>query len=84
MALTTGLVQQMFIVPGSAFACVYIGPTPVNVEALVVAQQASDPPHTGAFKVSMLDALTQALASRHQVVVGHGDSDVHIHSVELR
>jgi len=87
MALRTGLVQRVFMDSAGATsveACVFIGPTPANVEILLLQRQASDPPHTAAFKTSMLDALTLALTSRREVVVGHNDSDPYIFSVELR
>jgi hypothetical protein len=87
MAITTGLVQRIYIDTGSSTeisACVFIGPTPANVELLFVRRRASDPAHTGAFLSSMLDALGQALASRHEVAVGHADTDAYIYSVEMR
>ena len=87
MALTMGLVQALFTDAAEAstvLACVFIGPTPSNVAILAVRRQASDPAHTDAFKISMIDALAQALASRREVVVGHNDSDSYIYSVELR
>jgi hypothetical protein len=86
MAQKTGLVQRIYMGPGTATevqACVFIGPTPANLTLLLLRRQASDPAHTGAFLTSMLDALTQALTSRHEVIVGHGDSDSNITSVEL-
>jgi hypothetical protein len=86
MASTTGLVQRLFIDAGSASttACVSIGPTPANVELLLLAREPTDAPHTGAFKTSMLDGLAQALSSRREVIVQHGDSDARIFSLELR
>ena len=87
MAMTTGLVQALFTTPidgGTAHACVFVGPSPANVEILALRRVASDPPVTAAFKGGMLDALAQALASRREVVVGHDDLDSSIYSVELR
>jgi hypothetical protein len=87
MAQTIGLVQRIFIGEASATegnACVFIGPTPANVELLILRRRASDPAHTAAFLISMLDALTQALTSRHEVVASHNDSDAIIYSVEVR
>ena len=87
MAVTTGLVQRIYIDSGSSTevsACVFIGPTPANVALLLLRRRATDPAHTGAFLTSMLDALGQALASRHEVALGHGDTDSYIHSVEMR
>lgn len=87
MAVTTGLVQRIYIDSGTSSeitACVFIGPTPANVALLLLRRLATDPAHTGAFLTSMLDALAQALASRHEVAVGHADTDSYIHSVEMR
>jgi len=87
MAMTIGLVQALITNPidgGTAQACVFVGPSPVNVEVLGLRRLASDPPVMAAFKGSMLDALAQALASRREVVVGHDDLDSSIYSVELR
>lgn len=83
MASKTGLVHRVWIDSGGN-ACIFIGPTPVNVEILPIKREASDPAHIGAFKTSMLDALTQALAARREVTVGHNDTDAYISSVELR
>jgi hypothetical protein len=89
MATTTGTVHRIFMDPAtgsptSVSACVFIGPTPANTEVLLLRRQAADPAHTGAFMASMLDALVQALASRREVMVNHGDNDAVIISLEVR
>jgi len=83
MPSITSFVQRIFIDAGSAAACVFIGPTIANVEILRVERTAGDPPHTGAFKSSMLDALGQALSSRREVVVDF-DANTRIYAVRLR
>jgi hypothetical protein len=84
MALTTGLVQRIFVDVNATQACIFIGPTPANVELFFLPRRDSGPAHTSAFLTSMLDALGQALVSRHEVVVGHADNDAEIYSIELR
>jgi hypothetical protein len=83
---TTGLVQRLYVDAGgtATAACVFIGPTPANIELFTLTREATDAPHTGAFKSSILDGLAQALASRREVVVGHEESDGIIGSLELR
>jgi hypothetical protein len=83
MATTTGLVQSLSIFEGG-FACVWIGPSPANVEILLIVHEASDPPQRLAFKTSMVDALSQALASRREVTVQHLDNDSRIDTLKLR
>lgn len=89
MATNTGQVQRIFMDPGAGnppevSACIFIGPTPANVEILLLRRQAADAAHRGAFFSSMLDALTQALTSRREVTVTHNDNDAYIFAVELR
>jgi hypothetical protein len=83
MATVTGLVQRLFVVSGGGYACVYIGPTAAYVDALTVVRRTTDAPHTSAFRVSMVDALAQAMASRHEVTVQYEDSGPEILSVQL-
>jgi hypothetical protein len=85
MPTSTGLIQRLYIDSGSATqstACVFVGPTPANVQLLLLRRRASDPAHQAAFLTSMLDGLGQALASRRDVVLGHDGT--YITSVELR
>lgn len=84
MAATTGLVQYLLVQPGGTYACVYVGPSPAFVEAFFVMHEATDTAHSDAFKASMIDGLAQALASRREVTVNHGDIDSRIDSLELR
>lgn len=82
MAATTGLVQSLTIAEGGV-ACVSIGPSPAFVELLLIMQETGDAPHVLAFKTSMMDGLAQALASRREVTVEHGNSDSRIFSLKL-
>jgi len=85
MPQTTGLVQRIYMDPGSntqATACVFIGPTPANVQILLLRREAADLPHRSAFITSMLDGLAQALGSRRDVILNHDGT--YITSVELR
>ena len=87
MPLTIGLVHALYTDAAGGNlveACVWIGPSPANVELLTLTRQVSDPVRVDAFKVSMLDLLVQALASRREVIVGHEEWDPSIYSVELR
>lgn len=76
-------VQRIFVDPNSEGACVFAGPTLANVQILLLERLASDPPHTGAFKSSMLDALGHALAARHEIEITY-DNDSRIGAVVLR
>jgi hypothetical protein len=67
-------VQRIFVDPNSEGACVFAGPTLANTQILLLERRASDPPHTGAFKSSMLDALGHALAARHDVEITYDDN----------
>lgn len=85
MPTSTGLIQRLYVDSGSAAqstACVFIGPSPANVQALLLRRQASDPAHSAAFITCMFDGLAQALASRRDVVLNHDGT--YITSVELR
>ena len=85
MATTSGRVQRLIVIPGTgdtSTACTSIGPTPSNAELLFIQRRASDPDQVGAFKNSMVDALSSALVGRHSVIATHGDGDGEI--TELR
>jgi hypothetical protein len=85
MPQSQGLVQRIWMDSGSntqATACVFIGPTPANVELLLLRREAADPPHRSAFITSMVDGLAQAVASRRDVLVNHDGT--YITSIELR
>ncbi len=86
MPSVTGLVQRVLITDGgptTSTACVFVGPSPANTEIVPLIRRASDAPHVGAFKSSMLNALSQALASRREVVVTFVVNDG-VTAVELR
>lgn len=81
MATTTGRVQRFVVIPGSgstSTACFSVGDTPSNSELFFIQRKDSDSEPLGAFKNSMVDALSTALVGRHPVVVTHGASDAEI------
>ena len=83
MAETAGLVQKLTVIPSSALACAWIGPTPANTELLYVKRDAGESPEAGSFENSMVDALADAVVSRREVVAIHGDSDARITSLRI-
>jgi hypothetical protein len=83
MAETAGLVQRLAVLPGSATACAWIGPTITDTELLFVLREAGESAASGAFENSMVDALTAALVSRREVVAIHGDTDARITSLRI-
>jgi hypothetical protein len=84
MAQTTGLVQRLKVTPPPILAWVYIGPTAADTDLLLILQAAGAPPEEAAFQASMVDALSYALVSSHEVIATHGASDILITQVELR
>ena len=86
MPSVTGLVQRVLIDSSGTqtnTACIFVGPSPANTELLLLKRNLADPPNIGAMKSSMLDALTQALGNRREVVVTFVVNDG-ITSVEIR
>jgi hypothetical protein len=83
MAETTGIVQQLTIVPGIAMACIWIGPTPTNTELLFVLREPAASAAEGAFANSMVDALTAAAVARREVVAIHGDTSARITALRV-
>jgi hypothetical protein len=86
MPSVTGFVQRVLIDSSGSqtnTACVFVGPSPANTELLLLKRYAADPPNVGAMKASMLDALTQALGNRREVVVTFVVNDG-ITAVEIR
>lgn len=85
MATTNGFVHLLTILPGngSSLACTRIGPSPNNTELLLVQRGASDSEHAGAFKNSIVDALTTALISRRQVSAFHASSSASITGLSI-
>lgn len=82
MATTTGFIQRLTIME-SGIACAFIGPAPTNTEALWVQTASGDTASDLAWKSSIVDGLTTALASRQQVQATHGDTDSNITGVAL-
>lgn len=82
MATTTGFVQRLSIF-NSGLACAWIGPAPTNTTALFVSRASGDAANVGAFKNSIVDALTTAMASRETVSATHGNSDSEITSLSV-
>jgi hypothetical protein len=72
MAQTTGFVQRLIV--GTAAACAQIGPSPTNVELLIISTSSADDAATLAFKASMVDSLAAAMAARREVVATHDDN----------
>lgn len=83
MAETAGLVQRLYILPGSAMACAWIGPTPTNTALLFVKRDAAESPDIGSFENSLVDTLVTATVTRREVVAIHGDSDSRITSLRI-
>jgi len=86
MPSVTGFVQRVLMDTSGTqtnTACIFVGPSPSNTEILLLQHKNTDPPNLAAMKISMLDALTQALAARREVVVGFV-TNVGVVSVELR
>ncbi len=77
MAQTTGLVQSLSVGTLQA-CCVQIGPDPSNAELLVISVTNADDAAVTASKISMIELLAAALASRRAVVANHGDQDATI------
>ena len=82
MAETIGLVQRLSITE-TGFACVWIGPTPTIAELLVIHRVGGDAAHVGAFKNSLVDALTTAYLNRQEVVAVHPDDSATIIGLRL-
>lgn len=82
MAETVGLVQRLSVFV-EGFACFWIGPTPNITEVVSIQRKSGDASHIGAFKNSMIDALTSAHMDRQEVTVIHPDNSSLITSVSL-
>ncbi len=86
MATTTGFVYLLVISPGtgtSSWGCARIGPSTTNNELLAVQRTASDSEHAGAFKNSIVDALTTALISRREVTATHASGSAIITGLSI-
>jgi hypothetical protein len=80
MLETRGLVQKLVLETGDeasvsgSQACVYVGPSPVDVEIFTLLRTTSDSAATTAFRSSMIDGITEAMAARREVIILHGES----------
>lgn len=82
MATTVGFVQRL-LVQQPSLACALVGPTPTSTAAFFVQGNAGEAPEILAWKASLVDGLTTAMATRQQVQVAHGDSDSAITGLTL-
>ncbi len=82
MAETVGLVQRLSVF-SAGFGCFWIGPLPTSTEVLIIQRKDGDAPHTGAFKNTMIEALTSAHMDRLEVKVNHPEDSSIITSVSL-
>jgi hypothetical protein len=83
MAETTGIVQKLSVLPGATLACIWIGPTPTNTEALFIVYQAGDPASNAVYQGSMVDALAAAAVTRREVVAIHDATSARITSLRI-
>jgi hypothetical protein len=67
----------------AGIACAWIGPTPSNTAVLFVQRVAADAAHEGAFKNSIVDALTAAQTQHGEVAAGHADNESMITSLSV-
>ena len=83
MAETAGLIQKLSVIPltTASVACFWVGPHPTSTALLYVIREDSDTPNQGAFKNSMVDALTGAYMTRQEVTLFHGDTSSVIDSL---
>jgi hypothetical protein len=80
MATTRGQVQQLSILSPTT-ACVWIGPTPNNVEVLAVSNDGSAA--DTAYAANLVQSLAAAATNYRIVAAGHADSDAKITTVEI-
>jgi hypothetical protein len=83
MAATQGLVHRLKLVPGPFLAWVYIGPTATDTTLLLVVQDEPTDAVDVAFRASMADALSAALATRQEVTAIHGDNNATITQLDF-
>ena len=81
-AITQGLVQRLTIAK-TGVVCVFIGPSPNNVEALGVFPGSDDSPNDVTWKNSMVNAIVAANVMRQKVWVTHDENDSRITAVSL-
>jgi len=83
MATTEGLVQRLKLTTGAVLAWAYIGPTSTSTTLLLVMQDSAGDPAEVAFRASMAEALSAALASRQEVVATHEDDSAAITQLQI-
>lgn len=83
MAQTAGLVQKLNVLPGSAMACAWIGPTPSNTALLFVLRERGETLEAGSFENSLVDALVAAAVTRREIVATHGNNDSRITAIRI-
>lgn len=85
MAETAGLVQRLSVIPlsNTSLACFWVGPHPTSTEVFYILRPDSDPDQLGAFKNSMVDALTSAYVTRQEVTLFHGDTSSEVDSLRF-
>ena len=83
MAETAGLIQRLTIIPlsNAGIACFWVGPHPTDTEVFFITRPDDDPAPLGAFKNSMIDALTTAYVTRQEVTIVHGDTSAAVDSI---
>jgi hypothetical protein len=64
-------------------ACVYVGPSPADVEVFVLLRSSSDTREVMAFRSSVIDGITEAMAARREVVIIHDSSSSNIEGLRL-
>jgi hypothetical protein len=80
MAETKGLVHRLTILTNQ-LTCVWVGPTPNNVEVLLVNNDGT--PLSIAFGTSLIQALMAASSNYREVIAVHGDMDAAITSLRI-
>ena len=85
MAETAGQVQRLTILPlvSSSLACAWVGPHPTSTEVFWILRDNADNAAVGAFKNSIVDALTSAYVTRQEVTVQHADDESEISSLSF-
>ncbi len=85
MAETAGLMQRITVIPlpTTSMACFWIGPHPTSTDLFYILRPDSDPAGLGAFKNSMVDALTTAYVTRQEVTIFHGDGSSQVDSLRF-
>ena len=81
-AITQGLVQRLTIAK-TGVVCVFIGPSPNNVEALGVFPGSADSANDVAWKNSMVNAIVAAHVTHQTVWATHNENDSRITAVSL-